>query len=198
MKVAKPVISMVLDDIFGEQTGNVFEHGLVDSNDETDFERKVSQLKSIWQSRLSPYTGQDKNQSFHDWFVKYQTPRIKENMLKSVRISAGFGSPVPKPFYTNAVESMNRLLSDETDHKPQSMPVFCEKAKSIVARQQRDIEREIVGMGPYILHPKINDLQIDDETWLNLSESDRSSYVEMVLGTDVSRISSTTEMTEGQ
>jgi hypothetical protein len=101
MKVAKPVISMVLDDIFGEQTGNVFEHGLVDSNDETDFERKVSQLKSKWQSRLSPYTGQDKNQSFHDWFVKYQTPRIKENMLKSVRISAGLGSPVPKPFYTD-------------------------------------------------------------------------------------------------
>ena len=36
MKIPKPVISMVLNDIFGEQTGNVFEHGLVDSDDETD------------------------------------------------------------------------------------------------------------------------------------------------------------------
>ena len=70
MKFPKPVITMVLHDIFGEQTGNVFQHGLVDSNDETDFERKVSQLKSVWQTRLSPYTGQDNNQDFHDWFVK--------------------------------------------------------------------------------------------------------------------------------
>lgn len=194
MKIPKPVISMVLDDVFGEQTGNVFEHGLVDSDDETDFERKISQLKSIWQSRLSPYTGQDL--TFHDWFVKYQVQRIKENMLKPVRSSAGLGRPIPKPFYTNAVESMNRLLSDETDHKPQSMPAFCDKAKSIVVRQQRDVERAIVGLGPYMLHPKIKDLQMDDETWVSLSESERSSYVEMVLKTDVSRISSTIVTTE--
>ena len=71
MKFPKPVITMVLHGIFGEQTGNVFQHGLVDSNDETDFERKVSQLKSVWQTRLSPYTGQGNNQDFHDWFVKY-------------------------------------------------------------------------------------------------------------------------------
>ena len=37
----------------------------------------------IWQSRLSPYIGQDR--TFHDWFVKYQVQRIKENMLKIIR-----------------------------------------------------------------------------------------------------------------
>ena len=179
MKFPKPVITMVLHDITGEQTGNVFQHGLVDSNDETDFERKVSQLKSVWQTRLSPYTGQDNNQDFHDWFVKYQAQRINKSMLKPVRMSAGLGHPIPKPFYTNAVESINRLLSDETDHKPQSMPAFCDKAKSIAVRQQRDVERAIVGLGPYMLHPKIKDLQIDDETWVSLSESEQSSYVKM-------------------
>ena len=87
---------------------------------------------------------------------------------------------------------MNRLLSDETDHKPQSMPDFCDKAKSIAVRQQRDVERAIVGLGPYMLHPKIKHLQMDDETWVSLSESERSSYVKMVLDTDVSRISGAT------
>ncbi len=91
---------------------------------------------------------------------------------------------------------MNRLLSDETDHKPQSMPTFCEKAKCIAVRQQRDIERAIVGLGPYVLHPKIKDLQLDGETWISLSESERSSYVKMVLDTDVSRISSTADTTQ--
>ncbi len=84
MKVPQPVISMVLDDIFGEQTENVFEHGLVDSDDETEFQKKITQLKLVWQSRLSPFKGQDNNQIFHDWFVRYQAKRIKENMLKPV------------------------------------------------------------------------------------------------------------------
>ena len=76
------------------------------------------------------------------------------------------------------------------------MPAFCNKAKSIAVRQQRDVERAIVGLGPYMLHPKIKDLQIDDETWVSLSESERSSYVKMVLRTDVSRISNTTATNE--
>ena len=67
-------------------------------------------------------------------------------LYKPVKMSAGLGHPIPKPFYTNAVESMNRLLSDETDHKPQSMPSFCDKAKSIAVRQHRDVERAIVGL----------------------------------------------------
>lgn len=191
MKIPKPVAKMFLNDIFGEQSGNVFEHGLVDSESEANFDRKVAQLKSIWHTRASPFTRQDNSLDFHEWFVKYQVQRIKKNMLKPVRVSAGLGSPNPKPFYTNAVESMNRLLSDETDHKPQSMPEFCEKAKSIALRQQRDVERAIVGLGPYRLHPKIKDMQIDEETWIGLSELERSNYIEMVLTADVSCISST-------
>ena len=94
MKFPKPVITMVLNDIFGGQTENMFEHGLVDSDDEKDFERNVSQLKYVWQSRLSPFTGQDNNHDFHDWFVNYQAQRIKENMLTPKRMSAGLGRPI--------------------------------------------------------------------------------------------------------
>ena len=47
MKFPKPVITMVFNDIFGEQSGNIFEHGLVDSDDETELERNVSQLKFV-------------------------------------------------------------------------------------------------------------------------------------------------------
>ena len=54
------------------------------------------------------------------------------------------------------------------------MPNFCEKAKSIALCQQRDVERAIVGLGPFKLHPKIEDMQVDEETWISLGDLERS------------------------
>ena len=44
-------------------------------------------------------------------------------MLPECRTRAGLGSP-PLPYYTNEVESKNKVLKDEVDHKKLQLPDF--------------------------------------------------------------------------
>ena len=44
-------------------------------------------------------------------------------MLKQLRIKAGLGHP-PEPFYTNDVESQNRVIKQQMNYKAQELPEF--------------------------------------------------------------------------
>ena len=46
---------------------------------------------------------------FFDWFSENKIMTVESCMLKPVREFAGLGSP-PDPFYTNDVESANRII----------------------------------------------------------------------------------------
>ena len=44
-------------------------------------------------------------------------------MLKQLRIKAGLDHP-PEPFYTNDVESQNRVIKQQMNYKAQELPEF--------------------------------------------------------------------------
>ena len=61
LKAPPKAIKQILRDIYGTQYGGVKELGLADAIDSTDFSKKLSELKSIWE-KLCP--------GFFHWFLK--------------------------------------------------------------------------------------------------------------------------------
>ena len=58
----------------------------------------------------------------HNTFAKYMLPTVREK--------AGLGSP-PTPYYTNEVESKNKVLK-EVQYKSSQLPEFVEKMKRMM------------------------------------------------------------------
>ena len=169
----------ILADIFGQQQGTRFEEGIVDSEDEKEFRVRLSSLQSVWVQRLG-----QKGLKFHQWFVKHKADLMEKKMLKPVRIRAGLGQP-PRPYYTNRVECANSLLSSETGHKELPVNEFVASMRALTERQARNVRWAIINKGPYQLHPDLSHLQLLEETWLQMGEEEKESYVEMVLQSDV-------------
>ena len=63
-------------------------------------------------------------------------------MLPSVREKAGLGSP-PSPYYTNEVESKNKVLKEKVAYKSSQLPEFVEKMSDLMGEQKNEIERAI-------------------------------------------------------
>ena len=71
-------------------------------------------------------------------------------MLKEKRSLAGLGCP-PQPFYTNDVESKNRMLKYQTNYRKQELLQFVEHMKELFMEQKSEIEKAIAGLGEYRL-----------------------------------------------
>ena len=68
---------------------------------------------------------------FFNWFVEHKVQVIESSMLASVRESAGLGNP-PEPFYTNEIESINRVIKQKTGYKSSEWPEFCRLADLVL------------------------------------------------------------------
>jgi hypothetical protein len=115
--------------------------------------------------------------------VQNKADLMEKKMLKPVRIRAGLGQP-PKPYYTNRVECANSLLSSETGHKESSVNKFVASMRALTERQPRNIRWAIINKGPYQLQPALSHLQLLEETWFQMGEKEKESYVKVVLHSD--------------
>ena len=168
----------IIADIFGQQQGTRFEEGIVDSHDNEEFRVRLSSLKSVWLQRLGQV-----GLKFYHWFVQNKADLMEKKMLKPVRVRAGLGQP-PKPYYTNRVECANSLLSSETGHKESSVNKFVASMRALTERQARNIRWAIINKGPYQLQPALSHLQLLEETWFQMGEEEKESYVKVVLHSD--------------
>ena len=77
----------ILPDNFGVTCDGICALGLIDAEDESDFNAKLSTLKHRW-NELSSSKGKE---NFYTRFKKYKACEMKTSMIKSVRVKAGFG-----------------------------------------------------------------------------------------------------------
>ena len=140
--------SSILNDIFGQRLGTVFQEGLVDCVDNDDFENKLEVVVESWRSS-SMSSGSD-IEKFIDWFMSRKVEVIRNTMLRSIREESGLGNP-PSIFTTNASESINALLKHKVDYKKHQLPAFIDKVKELVDEQKREVERAIVNRGKWRL-----------------------------------------------
>ena len=88
------------------------QYGLIDAANRDQLDSMLSKFSSRWNTLEEPYNSPP---FFHSWFVKHCRCVVAQLMLRSVREKAGLGSP-PTPYYTNEVESKNRVLKSHTTH----------------------------------------------------------------------------------
>ena len=110
-----------LSDIFCNQIGNAYQEGLVDSFSHDDFDRRLSEIKSIWNARESAISSREDSSSFYDSFSKDQSEIVKYHMSKYLRESVGLRSP-PSTFTTNGSESINAAIKLKVNHKESEWP----------------------------------------------------------------------------
>ena len=114
--ISKPNAQEFLRDIFDNPT--LLEEGLVDV-DSAELDEEFESLKKTWDDRECTLLNAPRAH-FYDWFRTNSLEVIRKCMLKEKREAAGLGSP-PEPFYTNDVESKNRVLKDQTCYKLQQL-----------------------------------------------------------------------------
>ena len=176
------VAKTVLDDIFGCQQGEVFAEGLVDSASNEDFSTKLLILEKRWNeietcnSQITP--------GFHGWFLQYKADIMKHTMLRPVREEAGLGSP-PQTFTTNASEAVNSVIKNQVGYKSHQLIQFVDHLKAVVDEQYREIERAIIGRGKYRLKKQYSFLQVSEERWFKMNESQRLDHIKKVSTTKV-------------
>ena len=120
--------------------------GLVDMGSVAELHDKFQSLKSKWEVQAP---------GFYQWFVETKLSAVESSMLKSVREACGLGSP-SDAFYTNDVESANRIIKRKTNYRVCKWPEFCQLAnyKELVEEQGNEIEKAVIAVEEY---------QFDDE-----------------------------------
>ena len=151
--VSKPDAQEFVKDVLGNPA--LLKDGLVDA-EPSKLNEQFANLKTTWDDREASLGSL--KACFHDWFEKNSLKEVRNCMLKEKRELAGLGSP-PEPFYTNDLESKNRVLKHQTDYKPQELPAFVEAMKTLFQEQKQEVQKAIVRLAEYKLSPKYSNLE---------------------------------------
>ena len=164
----------IMDDIFGKRLGSDYIKGLVDASDTIDFQEKMQRVVETWRNIAIPSSAN--MDRFVTWFVEHKAPVIRDSMLQSVREECDLGLP-PTPFTTNACETANSMLKNQTKHKRSEMLEFLQKLKDLICEQEREMERSIVGRGKYELRPQYQAFQVPERKWFVMTVSQREHHL---------------------
>ena len=166
---------IVISDIFGQQIGSHQVEGLVDSENDEEFKKRLHVLARKWKRMDSSESGH--MHTFITWFYQHKYSLLKQSMLKSVRRKAGLGDP-PAPFTANSSESINSLLKSRMDCKKNELPTFLDKLKSVIDDQQCEVERAIIGRGKYELCKQYKKLEKTEDQWfMKMTIAQRQTHV---------------------
>ena len=168
MNIQNDITLEILQDILGSFLKGT--EGLVDAIDCHALHSRLQSLKSKWECQAP---------GFYEWFVEHKLPAVESSMLRSVRQSAGLGSP-PDQFYTNDIESINRVIKRKTGYKTSEWPEFCRLAKELVGDQESEIEKAVIGIGEYRFDDEYAHLEIPLASWSSMSQTQRRKYLERI------------------
>ena len=165
--------STILAHIFGQKSGPTFFEGLVDTNSESEYDRKLHSLESIWAKFEDLRAKKSNNKiTFYAWFCKYHGEEIKSTMIRSVREAAGLGDP-PSEFCTNDSEAINSALKQFLAFKKSEWPIFNEKMRKFVSSQEEEVCKSIIGLGQYSLKGEYQHLSVAPSRWFTALSDDQ-------------------------
>ena len=153
--------SHIIADIFGKDSGTIYEKGLIDSNTEQEFDRKVMMMKATWEC-LQP--------GFHSWFLQFQAELFRKHLIACVTELAR----IDKHYSTNQVESTNDNIKDWLGRTQKlSFPVTNRKIEEYVTAQQQEFEIAIYGNGPYDNSESHEHLRKNRHNWNSMTVEQR-------------------------
>lgn len=173
---------VILGDIFGRQVESQHFDGLVDAENEEEYEKGLQSLCRKWKQYDSNTKGP--LHAFTRWFEQYKSSTIK-TMLRSKRKQAGLGDP-PTSFTTNSSESINALLKNQVEYKRNDVPVYLDKLQDAIDEQERELERAIIDKGKYKFRDRFKNLMKTEEDWfLKMSLTQRQNNIKRIASTSL-------------
>ena len=168
LKVSNDVALEIIQDIFGSLIKGL--QGIVDASSADDLRSQFDHLQAKWDS-IAP--------GFHSWFLEYKLHEVELSMLAPIRQAAGLGNP-PEPFYTNEIESINRVIKRKTEYKSSEWPGFCKVARELISDQQNEIEKAVIGVGEYKFCDEFKHLQLPLTKWSSMTKLQRERYLQKI------------------
>ncbi len=163
-------------DIFGKLSGDIFESGLSDASNVSDFEQQMKLLKQKW------CDAHDKGAEFYEWFLKNKAKEFVESVIHPVRERAGLGCP-PERFTTNRSERTNGVIQDFVKQKAGGKVdeyVFAQTLKELIDTQEQEIELAVVDKGEYKLREAFQHIRVSPSRWGRMTELQRKSALKKV------------------
>ena len=182
----------IMSDIMDVTSSGVKELGLIDADDNDNFNAKLESLQVRWNQlelsgRLSK-AAEVISIEFFDWFKANKAKEMAESMIKSARTNAGLGE-CPPPFYTNLSESLNRHLKRKVDRKSSRLSVFVEQMRELAAHQKSQVENAIIRKGSWRLADPFKHLEVLEDVWFTvLDKNDREKKLKKLLSYNLKEI----------
>lgn len=148
--------------------------GLIDAASSEDFDTKLASMKLVWESRES---GEPTcTPGFFQWFQTYKAKVFRCSVIRPVREEARLGSP-PEVFTTNASESLNAAIKSKVNYQKSELNKFIDKMRCLETDQQKEVERAVCGRGKYRLRPQYRSLEVEEQTWFNMTPEARRKHM---------------------
>ena len=168
--------SSFLLDIFGSDKAE--EKGLIDAESCDDFEAKLFSLEKTWNKREKNVRGlsDESVTEFYHYLLTFVAQCMKRKMISPVRQRAGLGENF---FFNNAAESKHKRIKDRKRQLfGERKLVWTETVdliKAICEEEERNIERAIVGEGPFRIRPQFAPrLAVPFHTYIQKSHAEKN------------------------
>ena len=125
--------------------------GLTDSQDPEIFDERCEEILGI--ANQFP--------KFQEYLNKRLIPTIREGIL-NVRMKH---RNLQRNWTNNNAESMNHVLKQLTDWKPKPVHELVDTLIGHIKGQYKDVERAMIGKGPFTLDKKFNNIRIKPEVY---------------------------------
>ena len=173
--ISKRAMNEIKADIFGNDKTR--ERGLADCLSSAEFDAKLMSLQAKWEQLETASTNTTKPR-FFNWFKENKAIIIKEYMLYPLRRELGLGYDF---FYNNPNESINNSIKKQNNYKKAHIPMFINNvlAKAITI-QTNNIERAIIGKGPYRLAKQYQHLAYEEDAFMKLKPQERDRHIKLL------------------
>ena len=179
----------LLQDVFGDEWKK--ERGIIDSETTEEFLAKVESVSSKWDKIEQDVTG--KTPEFSRYFQRNIQDDMMNGMLLPVRRKAGLKDEF---FYNNVQESSNFVYKSKVKemkvvegagYRPDPKCTWSEAITvygNIVQQSRRDIQRAVLGKGPYDLSTTHRHLAVTASSWSGMNRKERERHLAK-LGTSI-------------
>lgn len=163
LNIPSSVAAEIVKDIMGNPSQ--LQHGFVYAESTEQLDEHLTSFSKRWNEFEKPYNSPP---FFHAWFLKHCREVVAKFMLPNVRTKAGLGCP-PAPYYTNEVESKNKILKDEVEHRHTDLPDFVDKMRALLEEQRPEVEHAIIAIGEYRIKSKYSNLAVEHSKWFKMT-----------------------------
>lgn len=155
----------IMSDIFGRNSGDKREGGLVDCTSSEEFDKACEFAVKKW-------ANYSKGKEFVQYFLGARSDVLRKSCRADIRSMCGLGYP-PRIYTQNANECMTRLIKHKkpTHYGENALTLmeYVERIKSEVRRQQDEQFLAVIGRGEYKLKKEFKFLQVNEAEYYRMT-----------------------------